>query len=241
MLELMQPLKVDWAGQWAVIYLTKSSDTFMGSAQFEKFYWKYLRRMIEEIIADGMIPYIYTEGPYNSRLEYLKDVPPGVIYHFEDTVNMKQAKKVLGQTACISGGFPISLLPAYHSRRYLYDVSRNMPYVLRERTAYGEALRILAGHISDEGLTPAAYTALLLTAYRDKKHPHLIQLIRRGSLRLPLLSRAQAAFSVQPFSFTTICPAFTCSSSDTYSRSTSPAAVERILVSIFIASIMATG
>lgn len=72
--------------------------------------WKDLRRLIEEIQKNGMIPYIYTEGPYNSRLEYLKDVPPGVIYHFEDTVDMKRAKQILGGHACISGGFPIGLL-----------------------------------------------------------------------------------------------------------------------------------
>ena len=136
------------AGQWAVIYLTKSSDTFMGSAQFEKFYWKYLRRLIEEIIADGMIPYIYTEGPYNSRLEYLKDVPPGVIYHFEDTVNMKQAKKILGQTACISGGFPICLLlygtpgeVADKCKQLIDDCAPGGGYIFETASGFDEAVR----------------------------------------------------------------------------------------------------
>ena len=57
-----------------------------------------------------MVPYIYTEGKYDSRLECLKEVPAGkVVYHFEE-VDMAQAKKILGDTACISGGFPVYLL-----------------------------------------------------------------------------------------------------------------------------------
>ena len=57
-----------------------------------------------------MTPFIYTEGPYNSRLEQLTDVPKGkVLYHFE-TVDMKEAKRILGGTACICGNLPIALM-----------------------------------------------------------------------------------------------------------------------------------
>ena len=53
-----------------------------------------------------MTPYIYTEGPYSSRLEQLTDVPKGkVLYHFEK-VDMKEAKRILGGTACIMGNLP---------------------------------------------------------------------------------------------------------------------------------------
>jgi hypothetical protein len=97
-------------GKWVVMYLTKGLDTFMNTECYAKFYWKYLQPIITEIIANGMTPFIYTEGGYNSRLEFLKEVPRGVIYHFEDVVDMKLAKKTLGKTACIVGGFPTSLL-----------------------------------------------------------------------------------------------------------------------------------
>lgn len=136
------------AGKWAVIYLTKSSDTFMGSGQFEQFYWKDLRRLIEEIQKNGMIPYIYTEGPYNSRLEYLKDVPPGVIYHFEDTVDMKRAKQILGGHACISGGFPIGLLlygkkeqVADKCKQLIDDCAPGGGYIFETASGFDEAIR----------------------------------------------------------------------------------------------------
>ena len=44
------------------------------------------------------------------RLEQLADVPKGkVVYHFE-TVDMARAKKILGETACISGNLSATLL-----------------------------------------------------------------------------------------------------------------------------------
>jgi uroporphyrinogen-III decarboxylase len=62
------------------------------------------------IIESGKVPYIYTEGKYNTRIDCLTEVPPGkVVYHFEDE-DMAVAKKKLGGIACISGGFPAALL-----------------------------------------------------------------------------------------------------------------------------------
>lgn len=50
---------------------------------------------------------MYTEGAYNTRLKYLKEVPKNkVVYHFEN-VDLKLAKKELGDTACLMGGFPV--------------------------------------------------------------------------------------------------------------------------------------
>ncbi|MCL1993882.1 MAG: hypothetical protein FWG66_13140 [Spirochaetes bacterium] len=97
-------------GKFFFMPLHKGMDSFMSDEQYRKFYWKDLQAMIEHIIKCGMVPYVYTEGPYTSRLECLKDVTPGkVIYHFEEC-DMVKAKKVLGGTACISGGFPVAML-----------------------------------------------------------------------------------------------------------------------------------
>lgn len=62
------------------------------------------------LINMGVTPIIYTEGKYNTRLEYLAEVPKGkVLYHFE-TVDIRRAKEVLGGTAAISGNLPIYLM-----------------------------------------------------------------------------------------------------------------------------------
>ncbi|MBR6350124.1 MAG: hypothetical protein IKR67_06215 [Lachnospiraceae bacterium] len=90
-------------GKHVFMALHKGMDGFMSDEHYEHFYWRHLKEIIETIIEVGKVPYIYTEGKYNSRLKYLADVPPGkVFYHFE-TVDMAEAKKILGGIACISG------------------------------------------------------------------------------------------------------------------------------------------
>ncbi|MCL2826147.1 MAG: hypothetical protein FWD72_01935 [Eggerthellaceae bacterium] len=107
-------------GKWVFMALHKGMDTYMSPEQYRKFYWDDLRTIIEEIIANDMVPFIYTEGPYDSRLEALTEVTKGkVIYHFEN-VNMKNAKKILGDTACIHGGLQSQLLQ-FGSKQQVID------------------------------------------------------------------------------------------------------------------------
>jgi len=88
----------------------KGMDGFMSPSQYEKLYWKPLRRIIDALIDIDVTPHLYTEGRYDSRLEQLADVPKGkVLYHFE-TADMKEAKRILGGTACISGNLPVAML-----------------------------------------------------------------------------------------------------------------------------------
>jgi len=97
-------------GKQVFMPLHKGMDGFMSDEHYRKYYWKHLKKIIETIIEVGKIPFIYTEGKYNQRLDCLAEVPPGkVLYHFEE-VDMAEAKKKLGSTACISGGFRATLL-----------------------------------------------------------------------------------------------------------------------------------
>ena len=90
--------------------LHKGMDGFMSDEHYRKYYWNHLQKIILAIIVSGHVPYIYTEGKYNTRLDCLAEVPPGkVFYHFEE-VDMALAKKKLGGIACISGGFRSTML-----------------------------------------------------------------------------------------------------------------------------------
>jgi uroporphyrinogen-III decarboxylase len=89
-------------------WLHKGIDSFMSDAHFKKFYWPSLREYLIGLIDAGLTPVVYVEGEYNTRLEYLKEVPAGkVIYNFEYT-DMAKAKKVLGGHSCIMGNVPIT-------------------------------------------------------------------------------------------------------------------------------------
>jgi hypothetical protein len=92
------------------MFLHKGAGKLMSQEQFETFYWPSLRELIVALVEEGLTPVVYSEGDYNARLETIADVPRGtVIYHFE-TVDMRRAKEVLGDVACIMGNVPNQLL-----------------------------------------------------------------------------------------------------------------------------------
>lgn len=93
--------------KYAWVMLHKGFDNFISDKDYRELYWPYLQEWILGLIENDITPVVYTEGAYNTRLKYLKDVPEHkVIYHFED-VDLKKAKKELGDIACIMGGFPV--------------------------------------------------------------------------------------------------------------------------------------
>jgi uroporphyrinogen-III decarboxylase len=62
------------------------------------------------MIDNGLIPVLFTEGPYTQRLKYLTELPEGkCLIHFEE-VDFKEAKRLLGGKNCMMGGFPNQLL-----------------------------------------------------------------------------------------------------------------------------------
>ena len=91
------------------IFLHKGFGALMSDQQFRTFYWPTLKKVVMGLIDEGLIPYVFTEGDYTSRLEIIKDVPKGkVIYHIER--DLFKAKEVLGNISCLTGGPPNSLL-----------------------------------------------------------------------------------------------------------------------------------
>lgn len=91
--------------KYAWVMLHKGFDKFISDTDYKELYWPYLQKWILGLIENNITPVVYTEGSYNTRLKYLKDVPKNkVIYHFEK-VDMALAKKELGGIACIMGGF----------------------------------------------------------------------------------------------------------------------------------------
>ena len=92
--------------------LHKGAENFMSPEHYETFYWPTLRKVMMGLIDEGLVPMPLFEGEYTSRLEIIADIPKGkAIYWFED-VDMAKAKEVLGDTVCIRGNVPGSLLYA---------------------------------------------------------------------------------------------------------------------------------
>ena len=94
----------------AFIPLHRGAHGFMSLKQFEIFYWPYLLKVINALVEKGYTPDLFFEGDYNSRLEYLAQMPKGKVIARFDQIDMARAKEILGGKICIAGNMPVSLL-----------------------------------------------------------------------------------------------------------------------------------
>jgi len=116
--EMMCRIELEWIEQAgkvteftpAFMALHRGSHGFMSLEQFEEFYWPYLLKVIQAQVDAGYTPDIFFEGDYNSRLEYLAQMPHGKVIARFDQIDMKRAKEVLGGKICIAGNMPVSVL-----------------------------------------------------------------------------------------------------------------------------------
>ena len=112
--EQAQPARPDAKGNpiRVPMPLHRGSDGFMSKRQFDTFYWPTLKKAIMTNVELGYIAAPFWEGIWDSRLEYLLEFPKAkVIFHCEKT-DVFKAKEVLGNTMCIEGGVPPTLLQA---------------------------------------------------------------------------------------------------------------------------------
>ena len=90
------------------IPLHRGSDGFMSLAQFEKFYWPQLKAVMLALIDNGITPWVYYEGTWDERLNYLAELPKGKTVGFFQNSNFFKVKEIVGDTMCIIGGMPLS-------------------------------------------------------------------------------------------------------------------------------------
>ena len=98
------------APDYVLIPLHGGVDEFMSPENYDRFYWKGLKALMETIIGCGSIPYVFCEGNYDSRLHRLAEMPRGKVVYMFEKADMKQVKKIVGETACICGNVSSSLL-----------------------------------------------------------------------------------------------------------------------------------
>lgn len=92
------------------IPLHKGADGFMSDEQFKTFYWPTLKALILGLANEGCVPFLFCEGGYNTRLEYLTELPKGSCFWIFDRTDMAGAKRLLGNTLCIGGNVPSGLI-----------------------------------------------------------------------------------------------------------------------------------
>jgi len=96
----------------AFIPLHRGSDGFMSLPQFEKFYWPQLKAMQVALVEAGIMPFVFYEGVWDKRLKYLTELPKGKTCGLFQSSDIFKVKEVVGDTLCIMGGMPNSMLQA---------------------------------------------------------------------------------------------------------------------------------
>lgn len=92
------------------LYLHKGMDEFMSDAQYRKFYFDPMMKVINALIDNGLTPVLQCQGNYYTRLEHLQDLPKGKCICFFEKMDMGLAKKKLGGKVCIGGNLKGSML-----------------------------------------------------------------------------------------------------------------------------------
>jgi uroporphyrinogen-III decarboxylase len=139
--------------------LHKGDDTFMSRQQFEKFYWPSLKKTIDALIEEGIMPSLFAEGAYNERLEYIGDFPKGWVTWMFDKTDMARAKKLVGKTCCIAGNVPGSVVITGTPQQVKEECRK-----LIETCAPGGGYILAGGCTATETKNPANFRAFMEAA-----------------------------------------------------------------------------
>jgi uroporphyrinogen-III decarboxylase len=128
------------------IPIHKGLDGFMSMEQFKKFYWPTLRELMVVLINEGLTPCLLWEGDCTSRLKVIKDIPQGkAIYAFEAT-DIFKAKEILGDTVCIRGNVPLSMLATgtpedlkAYCKKLIDTVGKDGGYIIDSAAGFDDA------------------------------------------------------------------------------------------------------
>ena len=152
-IEKVTPLMIDSAldqskaseSQGVFIPLHKGSDGFMSLKQFETFYWPSLKTLILTLIDEGLTPCPFFEGIHTQRLEYYADLPKGKVLGFFDSTDIFKAKEIIGNTLCMSGFMPLSLLQTgtpdqvkEYSKKLIDVVGKDGGFIMGPKSAMDE-------------------------------------------------------------------------------------------------------
>jgi uroporphyrinogen-III decarboxylase len=84
----------------------------MSLKQFEALYWRQLKDILVTLTENGITPIVFYEGCWDQRLEYLAELPKGKTVGWFQSSDIFKVKEIVGDTMCIVGGMPNSLLTA---------------------------------------------------------------------------------------------------------------------------------
>jgi len=146
-MERLVPIAVDFGRRAAdatrnpfvFMPLHKGADGFLSHKDFEELYWPTLKAVILGLIEEGIVPQLFVEGAYDSRLDVIvdEDIPPGRTVWLFDATDMRAVRDHLAGFACFGGNVPGALLQIgvaaeveEYVKRLLADVAGGGGFIL---------------------------------------------------------------------------------------------------------------
>ena len=109
-----------WIGGW------RTAPCMISPDMWDRFVWPYLRHLIQEVIASGLVPMLHLDSDWERELGRFKAFPMGKIaVALDGETDIFKAKEIIGDHACIMGDVPASLL-AFGTPDEVFTYSRTL-------------------------------------------------------------------------------------------------------------------
>ncbi len=126
--------------------INRGADGLMSLAQFERFYWPGFKQVVLAVVDAGLTPVIHFQGNFDTRLEYFTEFPRGRTIGLLDRTDIFRAKEILGDTMCLCGNMPLTLLRAGtadeiqdYARRLIDVVGKDGGFIMSSNTVLDDA------------------------------------------------------------------------------------------------------
>lgn len=89
----------------------RGAGEFISPAYFERFYFPWLKQMIEAFHEAGLVSVLHFDSDWTANLPYFRELPrASCILELDGKTDMFKAKEVLGDHMCLMGDVPATLL-----------------------------------------------------------------------------------------------------------------------------------
>ena len=126
--------------------INRGADGRMSLTQFEIFYWPGFKQVVLSVVEAGLTPVIHFQGSFDTRLEYFTEFPRGKTIGLLDRTDIFRAKDILGDTMCLCGNMPLTLLRAGtadeikdYARKLIDVVGKDGGFIMSSNTVLDDA------------------------------------------------------------------------------------------------------
>jgi len=104
-----------WVGGW------RGAPSMLSPEMWERFVWRYFRKLVQEVIEAGLIPLLHLDGCWDRELGRFRELPRGkLIMALDGHTDIFKAKEILGDHVCLMGDVPATML-AFDSPETVYS------------------------------------------------------------------------------------------------------------------------